>query len=79
MIQIPLKAGHHRIWLGSFFKGSGPVLLRKPIICVWVFRGGGGRSRPPVLPIDQHMLLYFNYVLIVMWVSFEINNPCGHH
>ena len=45
-----LNAGLVALW---FYRGSGPVLLRKPLILIF-FRGGG--SGPPVPPLDPPMI-----------------------
>ena len=68
-IQIALKAGHQwwpkiECWLSSFviFSGSGPVLLRNPIL---LYFSGGGWSGPPVPPLDprmSHEILVFRHI-----------------
>ena len=72
-IQIALKAGHHRpasetlnaglvaLW---FFNRSGPVFAKKPYIFVIFQEGEGGGSGPFVPPLDPHMGLYQNKLIL---------------
>ena len=68
-------------WLGSFviFRGSGPVLLRKPIFCDFS-GGGGGGSGPPVPPLDPRMIFFrlmqISYQTFI-WNHSDLDN-CYH-
>ena len=61
-------AGYYAVLAVLLFRGSGPVLLRKPIF-LWFFRWG---SRPPVPPLDPNMAACWcdKYQNLVSWNRF---------